>query len=104
MSKTLSSQLKSLNYSFNLVSGLDTPSIKAGYSEYQGLVFFLDTFVNFSIMPSMVQKMQEMQDFAHINGYADNAWTVVTGLTEAIYDFETADPFSGWTRPESFTD
>ena len=34
---------------------------------------------------------------------ADTAWTVVTGLTEAIYDFETADPFSGWTRPESYT-
>ena len=33
---------------------------------------------------------------------ADEAWTVVTGLTEAIYDFETADPFSGWTRPESY--
>ena len=81
MSKTLSSQLKSLNYSFNLVSGLDTPSIKAGYSEYQGLVFFLDTFVNFSIMPSMVQEMQEMQDFAHINGYADNAWTVQNSVS-----------------------
>ena len=81
MSKTLSSQLKSLNYSFNLVSGLDTQSIKAGYSEYQGLVFFLDTFVNFSIMPSMVQEMQEMQDFAHINGYADNAWTVQNSVS-----------------------
>ena len=32
----------------------------------------------------MVQEMQEMQDFAHINGYADNAWTVVTGLTGIV--------------------
>ena len=27
-------------------------------------------------MPSMVQEMQEMQDFAQFNGYADTAWTV----------------------------
>ena len=32
-------------------------------------------------MPSMVQEMQEMQDFAHINGYADNAWTVQNSVS-----------------------
>ena len=46
------------------VSSPDTPSIKARYSEYQGKILFFDTFVKIPIMPSLVQEMQEMQDFA----------------------------------------
>ena len=45
------------------VSKPDIRSIKAGYSEYQGRVLFFDTLVKISIMPSLVQEMQEMQVF-----------------------------------------
>ena len=48
------------------VSKPDILSIKAGYSEYQGRVLFFDTLVKISIMPSLVQEMQEMQVFCTI--------------------------------------
>ena len=48
------------------VSSLDTRSIQPWYSEYQGWMLVFDTFVKFSIMPSLVQEMQEMQVFCTI--------------------------------------
>ena len=48
------------------LSGLDTPSIRPWYSEYQALILIFDTLVKLSKNPSVVQEMQEMQDFAGI--------------------------------------
>ena len=59
----------SMECSFDFISGLDTESIRAGYSKYQGWILWVskqdvifDTFVKFSIMPSLVQEMQEKQE------------------------------------------
>ena len=35
--------------------------------------------------------MQEMQDFAHINGYADNAWTVFEVAQYAYNDWHDTE-------------
>ena len=59
----------SMECSFDYIYSLDILSIKVGYSKYQGRIFrvsrqdnIFDTFVKFSIMPSLVQEMQEKQE------------------------------------------
>ena len=73
---------------FVFISSLDTLNIKAGYSEYQGLVLFFDTFVKFSIMPSLVQEMQEMQVFdAHQHEDDDGKLFVFLVVQRYFYTF-----------------